>query len=105
MQSEHDQAMISQLREEASLNADQIETLSNQCTLLDVDNKHIKQMLDSANVQVAKLKALLSTTSCDLSSTHEAKEKFQNQFEIVQQQLDNAASSLSHQVQSLIINL
>lgn len=98
MQSEHDRVVISQLKEETRLSAEQFETLNSQYTLIDTDNQQNKQMLDSANAQITKLKAQLSTASCDLGSTKEAKESLQKQLLIAKQQLDSVMSSLSHKV-------
>lgn len=93
--------VICQLKGETSHAAEQLETLNNQYTLLEVGNQHNEQMLDSANAQIAKLKALLSKANCDLESANEAKDNLQKHFEVARQQLDNATSSLSFKVRSL----
>ena len=90
--------VISKLKREISHTAEQLETLSNQYTLLDADSQHYKQMVDSSNVQLAKLKSALSKANCTLESTSEAKDNLQKQLEITQQQLDGATSSLSYKV-------
>ena len=98
LQSEHDRLLIAQLKDEVHHATEQMETLKGQHTLLDSENKHNKQLLDSANTQIAKLKGMMSTASSNLSTLYEAKETLQNQLEAVQQQLTSAASALSHKV-------
>lgn len=92
--------VMSQLKREISHTAEQLETLSNQYALLGADSHHHKQMLDSSNAQVAKLKSALSDANSCLESANEAKDNLQKQLEIAQQQLDSATSSLSYKVKS-----
>jgi chromosome segregation ATPase len=90
--------VVSQLKEELSRAAEQLETMNNHYTLLEVDNHQCKQMLESSNAQITKLKSMLSTRSYDLESVNGAKENLQKQLESAHHQLDNATSSLSCKV-------
>lgn len=98
MQSEHDRVVISQLKEDVQLSAEQLGMLNGQYTLIETDNQHNKQMLDSANAEIAKLKAQLSKINSDLGSVKNAKESLHKKLEIAKQQLDSVTSSLSVKV-------
>lgn len=91
---------MAQLKKDASLNFNQISTLTAKVTTLDAENKHTKQLLDSANAQVAKLKGNLSMMSTDYGSVCEKKGTLQQQMLLLQEQLSSANASLTHKVAS-----
>ncbi len=103
-QSEHNQVLMSQLQDESRLTAEQLETLSNQYTLLDAENKHCRQLLDSANDQIAKLKEMMTTSSNDLGSVYETNETLQKELRYAREQLDNATRALSRKVSKFQIS-
>lgn len=105
MQSEHNQVVISQLKEDVRLSAEQLESLNSHYTLMEADNQQKKQKLDSANSEIAKLKAQLSMMNSDLGSTKNIKESLQKKLEMAKQQLDNVTTSLSAKVSMLAIEL
>ena len=89
---------MSKLKDEARITAEQLLALKNQYALLDSENKHSKQLLESANAQITKLKGMVSVATSELAAIKEAKESLQKQLEVVRQQLSDATSALSYKV-------
>ena len=89
---------MSKLKDEARVTAEQLLTLKNQYAVLDSENKHSKQLLESANAQITKLKGTMSAANSELAIIKEAKEGLQKQLDVVRQQLNDASSALSNRV-------
>lgn len=98
IQVNHQDAVLAQLKMDASQNFSQISTLTNKVTTLEAENMHMKQLLDSANAQAVKLKGNLSMMNTDYGSMCEKKGTLQQQILLLQEQLGSANVSLTHKV-------
>ena len=97
-QLKHDQQVISELKAKLSHIMDHMEDMKEKGIILETENEKNKEFLRMARLESTEAKTKLSMMTSELNCTIESKENLEEQQELLQQELDNANSTVANKV-------